>query len=56
MIFTNNHKPLNGFFHTMKIIQISNKKKKKKNKTKTKQKGKNKINIKHLETKINKKN
>ena len=40
----------------MKIIQISNKKKKKKkNKTKTKQKGKNKINIKHLETKINKK-
>ena len=45
-----------GFFHTMKIIQISNKKKKKKNKTQTKQKGKNKINIKHLETKINKKN
>ena len=51
MIFTNNHKPLNGFFHTMKIIQISNKKKK----NKTKQKGKRKINIKHLETKINKK-
>ena len=44
-----------GFLKQLKSLK-SKTTKKKKNKTKTKQKGKNKINIKHLETKINKKN
>ena len=52
MIFTNNHKPLNGFFNIMKIIQISKKKKKNKNKKQKQKQKEKKINIKHLETKI----